>query len=93
VELDVLMDEHHGWAGLFEAFEKARKPNTDAIARMALENYLEMRSAVLDPEYRERKKREEELAKKDPEFISRYAKVMFHPEIPYSDIVDTSLTN
>jgi hypothetical protein len=45
-----------------------------------------MRSAVLDPEYRKRKKAEEELAKQDPGFISRYAKVMFHPEIPYSRI-------
>ena len=85
-ELVRLMDQHHGWAGLFEAFEHERRPNTDAIARMALENYLEMRSAVLDPEYRRRKKMEEELAVQDPNFISRYAKVMFHPEIPYSDI-------
>jgi kynurenine 3-monooxygenase len=86
VELDLLMDQHHSWHGLFEAFEHARKPNTDAIARMALENYIEMRSAVLDPEYRKRKLAEEELAKRDPGFISRYAKVMFHPEIPYREI-------
>jgi kynurenine 3-monooxygenase len=85
-ELMRMMDEHHSWAGLFEAFEHERKPNTDAIAKMALENYLEMRSAVLDPEYRKRKKEEDELAKRDPGFISRYAKVMFHPEIPYCDI-------
>ena len=84
-ELMRLMDEHHSWAGLFEAFEQARRPNTDAIAKMALENYVEMREAVLDPEYRRRKKAEEELATRDPNFISRYAKVMFHPEISYSD--------
>jgi len=84
-ELMRLMDEHHSWAGLFEAFEHARRPNTDAIAKMALENYVEMREAVLDPEYRRRKKAEEELATRDPNFISRYAKVMFHPEISYSD--------
>ena len=85
-ELVRLMDQHHGWAGLFEAFEHERRPNTDAIARMALENYVEMRAAVLDPEYRKRKLEEEELAKRDPGFISRYAKVMFHPEIPYREI-------
>ena len=87
VEVDLLMEQHHGWAGLFEAFEHARKPNTDAIAQMAIENYLEMRSAVLDPEYRKRKLAEEEVAKRDPKAISRYAKVMFHPEIPYHEIV------
>ena len=47
-----------------------------------------MRSAVIDPEYRKNKKAEEELAKKDPNFISRYAQVMFHPEIPYSRITN-----
>jgi kynurenine 3-monooxygenase len=84
-ELVRLMDHHHGWAGLFEAFEHERRPNTDAIARMAVENYLEMRSDVLDPEYRRRKKVDDERTKADPAFISRYAKVMFHPEIPYRD--------
>ena len=82
-ELDRLMDEHHSWAGLFEAFEHARRPNTDAIAQMALENYVEMREAVLDPEYRRKKAEAEALEKKDPNFIPRYSMVMFHPEIPY----------
>jgi kynurenine 3-monooxygenase len=64
---------------------KLTKPNTDAIAKMALENYQEMREAVLDPEYRRKKKEAEELEKKDRNFIPRYSAVMFHPEIPYSD--------
>jgi kynurenine 3-monooxygenase len=86
-ELMRLMDVHQDWSGLFNAFEQERRPNTDAIAQMALENYLEMRSAVMDPAYRKRKAEEEELAKRDPAFISRYAKVMFHPEIPYREIL------
>jgi len=89
-ELMRMMDEHHTWAGLFEAFEQERRPNTDAIARMALENYLEMREAVLDPEYRKRKKQAEELEKQDPGFIPRYSKVMFHPEIRYVEALGTS---
>jgi kynurenine 3-monooxygenase len=92
-ELVRLMDQHHGWAGLFEAFEHERRPNTDAIAKMALSNYVEMRSAVIDPEYRKRKKEEEELAKQDPNFISRYAQVMFHPEIPYGEILRRAAGN
>jgi kynurenine 3-monooxygenase len=83
-ELLRLMDEHHSWPGLFEAFEHERRPNTDAIAQMALENYQEMRAAVLDPEYRRKKKDAEELEKRDPNFIPRYSMVMFHPEIAYS---------
>jgi len=83
-ELVRLMDQHHGWAGLFEAFEHERRPNTDAIAQMALENYREMRETVLDPEYRRRKKEAEEREKRDPDLIPRYSQVMFHPEIPYA---------
>jgi kynurenine 3-monooxygenase len=88
-ELMRMIDEHHSWAGLFEAFEHERRPNTDAIAKMALENYLEMREAVLDPEYRRKKKEAEDLEKKNPNFIPRYSQVMFHPEIPYSRIAGT----
>jgi kynurenine 3-monooxygenase len=83
-ELVRLMDHHQTWAGLFEAFEHERRPNTDAIARMALENYVEMREAVLDPEYRRRKKEAEAREKADPDVIPRYSMVMFHPEIPYA---------
>ncbi len=83
-ELMRMMDEHHTWTGLFEVFERERRPNTDAIAKMALENYQEMREAVLDADYR--KKREAAVARErsDPNFIPRYSIVMFHPEIPYS---------
>jgi len=91
-ELVRLMDEHHGWHGLFEAFEHERRPNTDAIAQMALENYQEMREAVLDPEYRRKKKDSEELEKKDPNFIPRYSMVMFHPEIAYREALSRSPT-
>jgi kynurenine 3-monooxygenase len=86
-ELIRLMEVHQDWSALFKAFEQERRPNTDAIAQMALENYLEMRSAVMDPGYRRRKAEEEERAKRDPAFISRYAKVMFHPEISYREIL------
>ncbi len=46
----------------------------------------EMRQAVLDPEYRRKKREAEELERKDPNFIPRYSMVMFHPEIPYRQI-------
>jgi kynurenine 3-monooxygenase len=86
VELDELLATSSSWEAAFAAFERARKPNTDAIAAMALENYVEMRSTVLDPAYVRRKAEEEEKMRTDPNFISRYAKVMFHPEISFSEI-------
>jgi kynurenine 3-monooxygenase len=89
-ELDRLMGEHRAWSGLFEAFELARKPNTDAIAAMALENYVEMRSTVLDPAYQRSKAAAEALERQNPNFIPRYSMVMFHPEISYSEALRRS---
>jgi len=34
----------HDWATAFDEFQRVRKPNTEAIAAMALENYVEMRT-------------------------------------------------
>jgi len=38
-------------AGAFMAYEAERKPDGDAIAEMALNNYVEMRAGVIDPDY------------------------------------------
>jgi kynurenine 3-monooxygenase len=85
VELDELLERGRSTSGVFAAFERRRKPNTDAIARMALENYVEMRETVLDPEYRRRKAAAEAREKSDPNVVPRYSMVMFHPEIPYAE--------
>jgi kynurenine 3-monooxygenase len=84
VELDEMLGTGAGVEDVFSEFETRRKPNTDAIAKMALENYVEMREAVIDPEYRARKKAAEALEKQDPNSIPRYSMVMFHPEISYA---------
>ena len=53
---------------------------------MALENYAEMRSAVLDERFLRHKAWALQLERLYPErFIPRYAMVMFHPEISYSE--------
>ncbi len=67
-------------------FERERRPNTDAIAAMALENYEEMRSRVLAPDFARRKQLAADLERRFPgRFIARYSMVMFHPEIPYAE--------
>jgi kynurenine 3-monooxygenase len=74
------------WAEVFARFEQARRANTAAIAQMALENYLEMRDAVLDAGFVRRKALAMALERRFPErFIPRYSMVMFHPEIPYAE--------
>jgi kynurenine 3-monooxygenase len=76
----------HGadWSQIFHEFEAARKVNTDAIADMAVENFVEMRDRVGDPRFLFRKKVELALAAKYPHlFVPKYAMVTFH-RVPYS---------
>lgn len=83
---DELTANHHEWRHLFEDFDRARRPNAEAIAQMALENYVEMRDTVLDPRFQRYKIMSVELEKRFPDrFIPRYSMVMFHPEIPYAE--------
>lgn len=84
--LDTLIPEHDDWASLFTRFARARRPDTEAIAQMAVENYHEMRDAVLDAGFVRRKALAMALERRFPErFIPRYSMVMFHPEIPYAE--------
>jgi kynurenine 3-monooxygenase len=72
------------WPVLFSAFEATRKADTDAIAELAIENFVEMRDRVADPRFLFRKKVELELEKKYPNrFVPKYAMVTFH-RTPYS---------
>jgi kynurenine 3-monooxygenase len=74
------------WPAIFAGFNRARYADTEAIAQMALENYAEMRSAVLDERFLRQKTWALQLERLYPtRFIPRYAMVMFHPEIPYSE--------
>ena len=80
-----LIDSHDAdWARLFARFEVARKANTDAIADMAVENFVEMRDRVGDSRFLFRKKVELALEGRYPRlFVPKYAMVTFH-RIPYS---------
>jgi len=81
---DDLLEEHDDWQSLFDAFERRRRPNAEAIAQMSLENYVEMRSTVLDPTFKRQQALALQLEREFPDrFIPRYSMVMFHPEIPY----------
>jgi kynurenine 3-monooxygenase len=74
------------WAQLFARCEAERRPNTEAIAQMALENYTEMRDSVRDATFVRRKALAMALERHFPQqFIPRYSMVMFHPEIPYAE--------
>lgn len=72
------------WKSVFEEYEQARKINTDAIADLAVENFVEMRDLVAQPKFLLKKKVEQALHQRFPEkFIPKYSMVTFH-RIPYA---------
>ncbi len=89
--LSSIIDAHHNatggnidWSNLLAEYELRRKPNGDAVANLALNNFVEMRDKVADPLFLERKKIEKELGNRYPEqFISVYEMVSFS-HIPYN---------
>ncbi len=85
--LDRLLGQGPGdVAGAFRAFEASRKPNAEAIADMALENYHEMRAAVVDPRYLLQRELALELERRHPDrWADRYGMVMF-TTIPYAEV-------
>lgn len=80
-----LLDQHGAdWETVFGEFEQLRKANTDAIADLAVENFVEMRDRVADPRFLLRKRVELALEAKYPRrFVPKYAMVTFH-RIPYA---------
>jgi kynurenine 3-monooxygenase len=80
-----LLDKHGPqWLKVFRDFEQVRKINTDAIADLAVENFIEMRDRVADPCFLFKKTVELALEARFPGlFIPKYAMVTFH-RIPYS---------
>ena len=85
-ELNRLIDEEFAdWPALLVEYERRRRPNANAIADMALENYIEMRDKVADPTFQLQKQIEAELYTRLPDhFVPRYAMVMFRT-LPYAE--------
>ncbi|MCB9264333.1 MAG: FAD-dependent monooxygenase [Lewinellaceae bacterium] len=83
--LDELMETHRdNWAKIIEIFNQDRPKDTNAIADLALRNFVEMRDQVADPRFLLRKEIEAYLNEKYPEdFLPLYSQVTFS-HIPYS---------
>jgi kynurenine 3-monooxygenase len=83
--LDACIEPYHpDWERVFAEFERQRKEHTDAIADMALENFVEMRDRVADPRFLLQKQLELALERKYPgRFVPQYSLVTFH-RTPYA---------
>lgn len=87
VEFDAILDDHEGdWQTVFERYENHRKKDTDAIADLALDNFLEMRDHVAHPIFQEKRKIEMALEKEFPiKYSSKYSLVTFNENIGYQE--------
>jgi kynurenine 3-monooxygenase len=85
VELAELMEnDANDTKSTFAEFARRRKPNADAIAAMALENYVEMRDRVADAHFLLLRALERRLAERHPgRFVPRYWMVTFS-RLPYA---------
>ncbi len=83
VVLDEVLGRTPNLGAAFGEFARLRKSNTDAIADMAVENFVEMRDSVADARFLLEKAVERRLLNALPgEFLSRYALVTFS-RVPY----------
>lgn len=83
--LDSLLDKYdEDWAAIIEEFNANRSEDSNAIADLALLNFIEMRDKVADQKFLLWKKVEKHLSEKFPnEFQSVYSMVSFS-HVPYS---------
>lgn len=76
--LDEALSQGRALGEIFPEFGGRRKPDSDAIADMAVENFTEMRDKVADPRFLLEKQVERILQREFPgKYISRYALVTF----------------
>ena len=83
--LEEILNKHgDDWSKALPEFQMARKPNADAIADLAVQNFIEMRDLVGKPEFLLRKKIEARMHEKFPDkWLPLYSQVTFS-NIPYS---------
>ena len=93
VVLNSLIDKHgEDWAVILEEYQQLRKPDGDAIADLALNNFVEMRDKVSDPKFLLQKKIEAAFSKKYPgKWTPAYSQVTFSPHIRYSEALKNSI--
>lgn len=88
--LSKLIEEYkEDWKRILCEYQQLRKPDADAIAELALNNFIEMRDKVADPKFLLQKKIEAKLHEKYPRrWIPVYSQVTFNPQIRYSEALE-----
>lgn len=83
--LNELLDQYGAdWTTILDQFQKLRKPNADAVAELALKNFIEMRDKVADPKFLERKKIEKDLGIRFPGVFNSVYEMVSFSHTPYA---------
>ena len=85
--LDELIEQNgDDWHTILQQYQTLRKPDADAIADLAVNNFIEMSEKTADPKFLLQKKIEARLNEKYPDkWIPAYSQVTFSPYIRYSE--------
>lgn len=86
VVLDELIGKHkEDWTKILPEYQALRKPDGDAIADLAIANFVEMRDKTADPKFLLQKKIEARFSELHPDkWIPLYSMVTYSPHIRYS---------
>lgn len=86
VVLNELIDKYkEDWSKIFPEYESLRKPDGDAIADLAIANFIEMRDKTADKKFLLQKKIEARFNEKYPDkWVPLYSMVTYSPHIRYS---------
>ncbi len=86
VVLNELVEKHNdNWDAIMTDYQALRKPDGDAIADLAVANFIEMRDKTADPKFLLQKKIEAKFSSKYPDkWIPLYSMVTYSPQIRYS---------
>lgn len=89
--LNEILDQYEdNWPRAWDKFQLLRKEDSDAIAQLAVDNFIEMRDHVADPVFLLRKKIEARLHTLFPDkWIPLYSMVTFNDNIRYSEAYRT----
>ena len=89
---NLIKQYNHDWDLIFPAYQQLRKPDGDAIATLALNNFIEMRDKVADPVFLLQKKIEARFSQLHPElWTPAYSLVTFSPDVRYSEALRRGL--
>ncbi|MBX7094689.1 MAG: FAD-dependent monooxygenase [Flavobacteriales bacterium] len=87
-----LKDDDAIFKKVFGEYQLSRKPDGDAIADLAVMNFVEMRDRTADPKFLLQKKIEAKFSQKHPDkWIPLYTMVTYSPQIRYSEALREGL--